>query len=341
MYKLTDLIQWKLAETKIYLDTKVHLYDLEDQLLLRGQFVEFDTLKELRRPELIRVANAWPGPRTRYCVEDIIADIEARNPRRKLIVNVDKSRSYVNHNEAEISIVEEKDGEWVQVPSSIPGFIVANNKAERTLNEEIKRTVSYLGKKYLPDLFEKEFIQERYDLVSFEIGRMQHVKGKNIAEIEVGIQKNMIATYPSMHEYWEKAIAPLLVDEKIAPASKKLALHGFLRDLSNTYEYVGDINLKKIQNTVHILQDMLNMAIKEPEKYSMNKNISYIELPNSKITAKDDKLIKAEQVYAKGILEGIVTNPHTIEAMHNHEIALKFRKGEQFKVKVEAEIEYT
>lgn len=340
MYKLTDLIKWNLAEAKIYLETGVQINDLEEQLLLRGEFDEFETLKTLRRPELIEVANSWPGPRTRYGVEGIIKDIETRKPRRKLIVQVDKSRSYINYNEAELSIVEEKNGEWAQVPSAMPGFLVANNKTELTLDEEIKRTAKYLSRKYFPDLFEKTMQPEKYVFSRYNIRSIEDVKGKKFAEIEIEIaKKNSNKTYNSAREYWDIEIIPKILDDKIRPAGKKLLLMEFMRNLTNTYaDQAGDLNLQKIQKTVYTLQDMLTQAEKGPEKYRLKNRTEYLPIPKQKIVTDDETVKKAGIVYALDILPSVVLDPKIIEAMHNHEIALNFNKGIPFKAIVNTEI---
>lgn len=293
-YKLKDLIKWGLADTRIYLETGIKLDDLEEQLELRGQLDEFEVLKELRRPELIELIDSWPGQREDYNAGDVIEDIEKRAPVRKLLVQVDKSRNHINRSEAELIVQELKGGTWERVPSAMPGFLVANNQAEMTLEEEIKRTAQFLDKKYFPDLVEKPINAERYKFSGARIGT---------EEVEVTVNKVPGKKYESAQQYWAE-ISPKILNEKTEHSRKKLILIEFMRNLTNHYHsQKGDINLARIQKTVHVLKDMLDKAMEDSDK-------------------------------PETILQSIVTNPYALKTIYAHETSGKFAEGKGLRLNI-------
>jgi hypothetical protein len=294
MAKLTELVKEGRAYIQIEDGCRTSELDLDKQIEAMG-LGDFDI---------------------RYALEE---------PQKKLHIRVYPSKCSPGYEEAEFTVQEEKSGEQVKVPSTIPGFLLARNEQETTLNEIINRAVKFAGEKYLPDLFEVPFRHEMYKITKYRIQNVKQKEGKLLAEIEMEIQKEEKASYNSLHEYWRTLLVPILNHEKLSPAAKKITLVEFLRDLTNNYKaQAGDPNLKKIQNIIHATNHVLDKQIDEAET-------KYTKLC-SEIETTDKKIANAHEVYAKGLLEKIAKNT-TLRKMHDHENALKFFKREPFKIR--------
>lgn len=340
MQNLTDLIK----EGKVEIKDKagISITNLEKQMLIREYPDRVTLLKELRLPELIDTVKSWPGTPARYGVEGILQDIETRHPKRKLVLSIKESKNFEGHTEAEPAIMEEKDGEWMRVPSALPGFLIPDNEQELTLSDEITRTARYLGAKCFPDLFEQEITPDNYEFSRFKILKVRHAGGRAGAEIEVEINKKAgVVKYNSVQDYWNSEIASAIVDDKVTPAMKKLMLIEFMRSFSSTYaSQFNDINVQKVRNTVHALEDMLQKAIKDPETHGMKEKTSYVSLNKAKLETTDEKIKNAKSVYAKGIIENLIKDWNIVEALYRHESESKFNKGEPFKARINAELVY-
>lgn len=340
MYTLTDLIKDGRAE--INDKAGISIANVEKQMQIRAYPNSITLLRELRAPELVNIIKSWPGTPARYDAEEIIKDIETRHPKRKLVLSFEESKTFEEYIEAELRILEKKDGEWIRVPSALPGFFVPSNDTELTLSDEITRTVKYLGTKCLPDLFEQEIIPDKYEFSKFKILKVRHAGDRAGADIEVEIEKKPgLVKYSSIHKYWDAEIAPNLLSDKATPAAKKLMLVEFMRNFGRCYmNQSSDINFQKIRMTIHALENMLQKAIKEPEQNGMKEKTSYISLNKAKLETNDEKIRNAQTVYAKGLIESIIGDWNTIAALYIHDNEAKFNKGEPFKVNARAELVY-
>lgn len=338
-YKLLDLISHGKIKTRIPLEAMqngINIEDLQDQMFLRCELEEFETLKELKDSQLIQLLKSWPGPRTRYNVEELIKEIETKAPNRRIVLDVVESRNSVNRYEAEFYIEEEQDGEWTKKPSSIPGFVIANNKTERTIESEIERTVNFVSKKHMQDLpfsADKKFRPDKYVYNNFKIENVCKKNGKITADVTVDVQKEKddLAEYDNMHEYWQAIVAPVLLDPVMPKAYKKSYLQEFGKTLASEYPRLhGMPRLRRIHKSLYLIEDMLDSQEKKEDPFTKL---------NGNIETYDKELQNAQKIYAKNVLANLVS-PAEREKMHIHELDGKFAKGIPFKVKLTTEIKY-
>lgn len=328
-FKLTDLIGWGKADARIHLDALkdgVSLNDLEKQLLTRNELFEFDILRDLRLPQLIEMIESWGRTPAEYNVEDIVADIETRKPNRKLIIEVAKSSSFANSYEADIFLEEEQDGEWQRIPSTYPGFIVAKNKAEKTIDTEIKRTSQFLEKRYLPDLVEREFAPAEYNIEKIKATNIRTEQDRTFADIEVEIGKSKPGIkYDSAHEYWEKVVAPTIMSEHASPAQKRIQIAHYMKNLAQAYAgQIGQQNLQKINRTMNILKRMLETQMLVGKSYS--KIFTEIESDDARINGNSS-------IEVNGLLEKLADDK-TLEKLWDHDNAnLFYTEGFKFNLK--------
>lgn len=318
-YKLTDLIGWGKADARIHLDALkdgITLKKLEEQLLTRNELFEFDILRDLRLPELIKVIDAWGRKPSEFNVEDVVEDIKTRKPNRKLIVEVKESPSFIDRYEADLYIEEEKKGEWQRIPSTYPGFLLAKNETEKTIDDEIQRTVKFLERRYLPGLIEKEFTPAEYNIKKIKATNVRTEKDRTYADIEVEIGKSKPRIkYDTATEYWEKVMAPALTSKKMSAAQKKIQLTHFQKELTQTYaEQTGQQKLQTVQRTINILSRLLETKMLVEEDYA--KIFTEIE--------SDSPIIdKKESIQVKGLFEKYADDK-TIENLCDHNNANKF-----------------
>jgi len=338
-YKLLDLISHGKIKARITLEAMqngINIEDLQDQMFLRCELEEFETLKELKDSQLIKLLDSWPGPRTRYNVEDLIREIETTSPNRRIVLDVVESRNSVNRYEAEFYIEEEQKGEWIKKPSAIPGFVVANNKAERTIESEIERTVNFISKKYMHDLpfpSDKKFSPDKYVYNNFKIENVCRKNGKITADVTIDVQKEKddLAWYENMHEYWQAIVAPVLLDPVMPKAYKKSYLQEFGKTLASEYPRLkGMPRLRRIHKSLYLIEDMLDIQEKKED--------SFTKL-NGNINTDDAELQEAQSIYAKNVLKSLVDSAER-EKMHRHELAGNFAKGIPLKITLNTEIKY-
>lgn len=317
-FKLTDLIEWGKAEARIHLDALqkgVSLENLTEQLQIRGELFEFDVLRDIRSPQLIELLKSWGKEPSEYNVEDIIEDIKTRKPKRKLIVEVKASQSFTNRHEAEIFLEEETKGQWQRIPSTYAGFLVANNKTELTIDQEIKRTAGLLERRYLRGLLEREFVPAEFTIDKITVTNVRKTPTQAYADIEVEIGKSKPGIkYSTVTEYWEKIIKPELESEH-SPAQKRLKLAHFQKELTQAYsDQAGQQRLQTVQRAIKLLERMLETKMLAENNYA--KIFTEIE-------SDDPGLDKKESISIKGILEKYA-NARTLYQMWNHDNANKF-----------------
>lgn len=338
MYTLEELSRMGKAEVSIGLSDNRPFTEifasLNAQMDMRGMYAQIDIARELRLPALVQFVDKYGGKDpSRFNVTEEYKDIITRKPKRRLIVKTGQSKKFIKHEEAEFCVEEEKNGEWQRVPTALPGFLIANNKTELTLEDEINRSAEFISRKYLLDLPERSFTPERYTF-DFKITNVSHKKGTTFGDIEVmiGKQVNEFA-YKSPHEFWENYVKPMVLNSKIPSVIKKLELIQFQKVLSNKYRMQeGDIPLKRIHYSINIINRLLDKKIKEDEE-GYTRLIGNLETDSYEL-----KL--AEKVYAKNILEKTV-KPEVLSKLYDHEDALKFDHGKKYILKVkQAELMY-
>jgi len=328
-YTLAELMKAGLAIPRLHLGVLkdgLYLSDIEKQMHLRGDLQKFDILRDLRHPAFVElVEKRYKLNPTELGIEKIIDEIKDKPKKRRLVINVKENPIWANGFETEYQIEEQNGNGWVRVPCTMPGFIVANNVSERTVKDEIKRTLLFLKRRYLPDLVEKEFAPRKYRIDKIKITNVQEHDCKTTADVQAEIKKDAAGEkYPSAHEYWEKGVSPIVESDAVSNATKRFAITEFIRDLTNTYRYdVGDINLLRVQRVLDTLETMLSENMPLAARYT--KLLCDIETDSPNIK-------NAESVQVKGLTEQLADYKITIQLQdHNH----KFYEGKPFVLKLQ------